>query len=200
MYNFFELPEKKFKIFMAAANVFAKKGYHKTTIEDIAQEADIGKSTVYEYVESKEKLFSEIVNRGFGFFMDKLAEMLYDAQDIEETIKTFIKSWLLLIKNHYSLYCVILCQYYDPRNDQKTSELYWELTNHMEEILSPALKRAVQAGKLRDMDISLLLISLVGMLMGASSLFDRSNKEQIDVEKLGDEMGELFLKGIMLRL
>lgn len=49
--------KKRRLIVDAAAVVFANTGYHETTIQDIATQADIGKGTVYEYFPSKEDLF-----------------------------------------------------------------------------------------------------------------------------------------------
>jgi TetR/AcrR family fatty acid metabolism transcriptional regulator len=199
MHELFNIPEKKFNIYMAAATVFGRKGFYKTTIEEIAQEASIGKSTVYEYVESKEKLFSDIVSHGFGFFMERLAEILKDGESTEEKIKSFIKAWLKLIKNHYSLYRVILCDYYDPCRDKKNQELFGVLKTRMEELLADTVNEGIKEGKLRQVDVSLLSISLVGILMGVSSSFDRNDRDSIDIEKLSEEIGDIFLKGIMLK-
>jgi len=57
--------EKKDQIIRAAVQVFAKKGFAKTTIHDIAIAAAIGKGTVYEYFSNKE----EIINQSFRYFM-----------------------------------------------------------------------------------------------------------------------------------
>jgi AcrR family transcriptional regulator len=57
--------EKKDQIIEAAIREFARKGFSKTTINDIAKAAGIGKGTVYEYFSNKE----EIVHETFRFFM-----------------------------------------------------------------------------------------------------------------------------------
>lgn len=57
--------EKKDQIIGAAVHEFAKKGFTKTTINDIATSAGIGKGTVYEYFSNKE----EIVQETFRYFM-----------------------------------------------------------------------------------------------------------------------------------
>ncbi len=49
--------KKRLDIINAAANVFAQAGYHSSTIQDIANKAEIGKGTVYEYFRTKEDLF-----------------------------------------------------------------------------------------------------------------------------------------------
>lgn len=60
--------EKKDRIIGAALLVFAKKGFAKTTINDIAAAAGIGKGTVYEYFSNKE----EIVDQSFSYFIRHL--------------------------------------------------------------------------------------------------------------------------------
>ena len=57
--------EKKDLIIEAAMKVFVQKGFAKTTINDIAGAAGIGKGTVYEYFSNK----AEIVQSAFDFFM-----------------------------------------------------------------------------------------------------------------------------------
>lgn len=47
---------RRSQIFQAAARVFAKKGYHNATVREIAEEADLGKGTLYEYIDSKKDL------------------------------------------------------------------------------------------------------------------------------------------------
>jgi AcrR family transcriptional regulator len=45
------------RILAAAVTCFARKGYHDTTMEEIAAEAGIAKGAIYLYFESKEALF-----------------------------------------------------------------------------------------------------------------------------------------------
>jgi AcrR family transcriptional regulator len=60
--------EKKDQIIEAAIREFAGKGFSRTTINDIAKAAGIGKGTVYEYFSNKE----EIVLETFRFFMHSM--------------------------------------------------------------------------------------------------------------------------------
>lgn len=52
--------EKRKFIIETAATVFAKYGFHKTVMQDISNEAKIGKGTIYEYFATKEELFYSI--------------------------------------------------------------------------------------------------------------------------------------------
>ena len=51
---------KRQRIINGAIAVFSRKGFYKATIEEIAEQADVGKGTVYEYFSSKKELFQEM--------------------------------------------------------------------------------------------------------------------------------------------
>jgi AcrR family transcriptional regulator len=44
----------------AARVVFAKKGYHDATMDDVAKEVGVSKGALYSYFKSKEDLLKEI--------------------------------------------------------------------------------------------------------------------------------------------
>ncbi|MFH2129474.1 MAG: SDR family oxidoreductase, partial [bacterium] len=48
--------KRRDQIVSAAINLFAKKGYHKTTLRDLAEEAGISHGNIYDYVGSKEDI------------------------------------------------------------------------------------------------------------------------------------------------
>ncbi|MFW9831435.1 MAG: TetR/AcrR family transcriptional regulator, partial [Candidatus Thorarchaeota archaeon] len=56
----YKLRAKK-RIIAAAITVFAKKGYHKAKMTDIAKELGVSKGTLYQYFKSKENLFQAVV-------------------------------------------------------------------------------------------------------------------------------------------
>jgi AcrR family transcriptional regulator len=52
---------KKNEIIKAAGRVFPKKGFHKTLMDNVANEAGIGKGTIYRYFSNKEDLFFSVL-------------------------------------------------------------------------------------------------------------------------------------------
>ncbi|TGE39584.1 TetR/AcrR family transcriptional regulator [Desulfosporosinus fructosivorans] len=76
--------EEKYKdIIKAAIRVFSVHGFDGAKMENIAKEAGIGKGTVYEYFESKEQLFEEIMK----FSIEKFRQGLKDSIDQGDTIE-----------------------------------------------------------------------------------------------------------------
>src|SRR5438132_5256373 len=75
----------------AAHELFAERGYHATTLPDIAEAADVSTRTIFAYFPSKEDiLFSD-----FPLMKDTLERALAErpaGQDTLETVRTFILS------------------------------------------------------------------------------------------------------------
>ncbi len=69
------------QIVEAARDVFAKYGYRKTTIEDIASAVYKAKSSVYHYFSGKDEIFRAVVEREAS----QLIQSLREAVDAEKT-------------------------------------------------------------------------------------------------------------------
>lgn len=50
--------EKKQEIIKKAKEVFAKKGYYNTSLSDISKSCGMGRTTMYQYFENKDEIFS----------------------------------------------------------------------------------------------------------------------------------------------
>ncbi len=57
-------------ILAAARHLFNLKGYYNTTLEEIAQQAEFGKGTIYNYFPSKQALFFGIIDQLAGETLD----------------------------------------------------------------------------------------------------------------------------------
>lgn len=74
------LPEdKKIRILEASARIFPNKGYEATTMQEIAAEADISPSMIYQFYRSKEDLFLSFTeNTAYSQILEVMTETLDD--------------------------------------------------------------------------------------------------------------------------
>jgi len=104
--------EKKAKILEASIRVFAKKGIGNTKMIDIAEAADIGKGTIYEYFQSKD----EIVEASFLFFLDGVEEIfsrrLTGVADPLEKLRAYIFAWADVLGSEYLDYVEIILDFW----------------------------------------------------------------------------------------
>jgi len=75
-----EKQQRKLDIIDAAEKVFLTKGFDQTTMDDVAEQVELSKGTLYLYFRSKEELYSEIIKRGEQI----LTNLFKEAVDTEE--------------------------------------------------------------------------------------------------------------------
>jgi AcrR family transcriptional regulator len=68
--------KKSQEIGNAALSVFRKRGYHQTTMADIAQAASVGKGTLYEYFKDKADILRYMFDDYFNAFKDGAVRIL----------------------------------------------------------------------------------------------------------------------------
>jgi AcrR family transcriptional regulator len=75
------------RLFVAAMELFSRKGFAQTTVEDITKAADVGKGTFFNYFPSKEHVFSYLVGKQQDTVREHL-EMAREAKLSSEEVLT----------------------------------------------------------------------------------------------------------------
>ncbi len=84
-------PDKKNRIIAVATDLFAHFGYQKTSVNEIAREANIGKATIYYYFQSKEDIFLEAVQIKAEELFECLREQLAAQDSFEGKLSSFLR-------------------------------------------------------------------------------------------------------------
>ena len=71
--------DKKQLIIKEAVNLFATKGYHTTSVQEIAERCHIAKGSFYNYFKSKEELFLSCFQCGFDMSAAVIDEIENDS-------------------------------------------------------------------------------------------------------------------------
>jgi len=81
---------KKQIITMVAQNIFSKHGLLKTTVDEIAKAARMGKASLYHYFQSKEEIFKEVVEQENRFLKEKIREAVNRENTPQKKMKIYI--------------------------------------------------------------------------------------------------------------
>lgn len=99
-----EKERRRQQIIVAAKRVFSEKGFNKSTMEDIASEAELSPGTLYLYFKNKEELYASLSLRILQYLhirvehvnketdltpeqkLEKLIEAMYDVYDFDPLI------------------------------------------------------------------------------------------------------------------
>ena len=103
--------DKKEQILKVAGNIFAKFGLKKTTMDDIAKLARMGKSTLYYYFKSKESIFTEIIDKESRILKQKLEEAIEQSDTPQQKIKNYILTRMKHLKELINYYTTLTDDY-----------------------------------------------------------------------------------------
>ncbi|MFZ7126210.1 MAG: TetR/AcrR family transcriptional regulator [Desulfobacterales bacterium] len=73
-----EKERRRQQIMVAAKRVFSEKGYEKSTMEDIAKEAELSPGTLYLYFKSKDELYASLCLRVLQYINIKVDHVVKD--------------------------------------------------------------------------------------------------------------------------
>jgi len=86
-----ELVEKKREqIILAAIKLYSEKGFHKTTIKHISEEAGVSQGSIYDYIRTKEDIFALLHDYMTTFLMDEISCTTEDIQDPSEKLRKVV--------------------------------------------------------------------------------------------------------------
>lgn len=78
------------EIIDAGRHLFARRGYHQTTLDDVAEAVELGKATLYGYFDSKELLFESVLEDSFSTMKAIADAAMLGRGTLEERIRMFV--------------------------------------------------------------------------------------------------------------
>lgn len=159
--------DKKRMIIEAAARVLARKGFSGTVMAEIADQAGIGKGTIYEYFESKEDLFFAVFE-WFSREMGASATINISAlggsasERLMAMNESLIGSWVE-IKDMFSLVFEFWAASASSQIRERFKRAFRQAYGDFRHIVSSLIRDGIERGEFRsDVDPESVAAALVG--------------------------------------
>ena len=131
------------RILLAAARVFAEKGYFAATVDDIAEKLETTKGTIYYYFSSKEEIFAEIRLTAISDAIQRLGAIIARGEPPEPTLRAAITDLIGHIFGTVDRYAIVLA---DPHvlgagNRTRIRNLQRRYERRIQEILEDGIRQ-----------------------------------------------------------
>ena len=100
-------PERREQLIAVARSVFAERGFVATTVEEIAERAEVSKPVVYEHFGGKDGLYAEIIGREIGHLIKRITEAL-DAPGPRQAVQQAAEAFLGYIEEQREGFTVLV--------------------------------------------------------------------------------------------
>lgn len=182
---------KRDAVLRAAAQAFNENGFHKTSLDDVAERLNVTKPTIYYYVKNKDQILFECVRIGL--------EMLEDASaQIEETNATGLSKLIRLWRVYVQIVtedfgrCLILVGE-DPLPPSTRKELR-ALKGRIDKRFRSVISEGIEDGSIRPCDPKMAAFAAAGALSWIARWYDPLGP--LNPQELADQMIDLLVYGV----
>lgn len=198
----YKVKDKKTAICEAVFSLLDQGDISKITVSMIAEEANIGKGTLYEYFDSKEDIFCFAVENKLDFFMKELSSNLQETEvPFKEVIKNLIDVNVEIFKNNRAFFNLLsnppefLLKNTQKKDQNQRKFLCFKMEMHS--MIEKILDNAINKGEIKKKDMlrqTLFLPMLISFLLRTTKTgFWQDIPEDIDLEKEKEEFYNIVL-------
>jgi len=189
--------EVREQLVQAARQVFARYGYKKTALDDIAREARKGKSTIYYYFKSKDEIFKAVIEAEAEIRAKSINDQIAQIEDPRQKLKTYIYVRMQSLKK--------VGNYYEAIKNDLLDNLYFIntlRTNHFDtevDLVKEMLIEGIEKGIYTIQNPELTAKTIVTLLQGFEVPLILKNLSDEELQKSVDEMLNILFYGIVTK-
>ncbi len=176
-----------------AQEVFLQKGYAKTTITKISEEAGVGYGTVYSHFKGKDDLLNNIIDHVMEGFLSLLRQNYHieEHEDLYSVFQKQISSVFGLATEHRSILKVLK----EALGQSESILEHWnqvlnEFVNGATKIINVSYKK----GLTRDINTRITAKALI--LMVERFFWEVVHEKETDLDLLTETVTSLYLNGV----
>jgi AcrR family transcriptional regulator len=186
------------RIVLAAARLFARKGYSGTSIADISSDVEMTKGALYHHFAGKEAIFFAVVERIRSTWRSVVAREVVSTRDAVERLEILLDRQAKFLQTDET-FCLVLNGLMSEMDGVNADflgvlqDVYAELARFIEQIIV----HGQQHGQIRpDLEPGLTALAIVGMLRGTGCSRPISERMRIDYAAMMDTLKKVVVKGL----
>jgi AcrR family transcriptional regulator len=164
--------ERRVAILDSALAVFAQRGYHASSIDDIAREGGISKALIYEHFASKQDLYAELLEQHAGELFSALAEAISEVgTSASARLAVGFDAFYGFVEEHRVAWRMLFREATDPEAVAVLDRITAEVTAFVAGLIAedPGTRRGGADDRTREHRIQVLAQLLVGAVQSLAN-------------------------------
>jgi AcrR family transcriptional regulator len=185
---------KREAVIRAAAHAFNQKGYHNTSLDDIAAALEVTKPTVYYYVNNKEQLLFECFVAGVEQIRVALREVRDRAAPARERLNAVLRDYAQAMASEFG-WCMVRVEDQDLSPDM--SDHVKAMKSEIDHGIRRLIREGIQDGSIHPCDPKMAAFALAGSLNWIAHWY-REN-QSMSAAEIADAFIAMFDNGLQPR-
>jgi len=174
--------KKKLQIIRTACRLFADKGYHSTTMPDIASELGMSVGNLYNYFESKEELAKEVMLTVSRLVAQRLRNINESEMSTKDRIHKLVEEFFKISLEEPELIDYFLRVFLSNREVFKDGCEGFACIGEVVTEIMLLLSTGVEKGELRNQDFFSAFVTIMGPMGGIVFLHGEGVLEKSQIE------------------
>lgn len=185
-----ETAKRRHEIFHKVVNVFLKQGFHETSMQEIAQAAGLGKSTLYDYFRTKDEILVYFFEDQFGDMADSTQKIALQNLSADKRLRQVMEQYLENLQANKSLFMKLTAE--SQRLKPESQKKIQDKRHAFQDMIRALIDEGIREGVFRKVN-SLLAARL--LLSAMTPVVYGSRFTGTPQEMLKDTL-DIFFKGI----
>jgi AcrR family transcriptional regulator len=187
--------EREDQLLEAALHLFKEKGYHNTSMQDLADALGMQKGSLYYYIDSKEELLRRLLERATSYLAFQIDEIYAADLPPPEKLRWALENHGVTMMEQLDLVSVYLQEYRNLPPKRLKEAL--AVRKHYEQVLMHILEDGIDSGDFRPVNVKMIVFGLLGMLNWTHAWF--SPEGEFSAQEIAAMWADLALHGLMGR-
>jgi AcrR family transcriptional regulator len=163
--------ERRAGILRAALAVFSARGYHASSIDDIAREAGISKALIYEHFDSKQGLYGDLLEQNATELFEQLAEALagVEVESGAARLAAGLDAFFAFVEARRDAWRILFRDVTDPDTSAALARILEQVTGVVAALIAQDPGARSQGGDESEPAIRLLAQMLVGAVQSVAN-------------------------------
>ena len=181
-------PARREQLLEVAARIFARQGYHNTSMNDVAEAAGVTKPVLYQHFESKRDLYLALLEDVGHRLLTRIAKATGEATDGRSQTEHGFRAYFHWVAEDHDGFLLLFGS--GSRRDEEFAGAVRRVTDTIADAIAPLIAADVDPQHRRN-----VAHAIVGMAEGASRrLVDAGTA--FDPDDLADQIGALAWAGL----
>lgn len=187
-----QAPGRYEELLETALQLFHKKGFHATSMQDIAAGMGLRKASLYHYIDAKEDLLVSIYQRTIAKYGKRIDSIVHGRGSAKSRLLKAIASHLESIVVHADMFSVYLSEdrSLPPAHKQSVREASRDYRRKFEEII----RQGIDTGEFKDVDPHLSALVILGACNWLPQWYSPEGK--LSTEEIVELFTEVLLQGL----
>ena len=190
--------ERRQQIMEAALTCFSRKGFHRTTMDDIVAESGLSKGTLYWYFEGKDDLFMSLVKSFFLEMGSEFEAILEQPGSASDKLRAIARGFTEMFLGTEEFFNVFLEFWIQSALNEKFNQLIVGVLVQYRRLLVEIIAEGVKAGEFEAVDSTQLALATMAVYDGLA-FYAMLMPDQVDMDQAGQAFVEVLIRGLTAR-